>query len=816
MLAHPETRRTSEAGVSLTELMVSITIMSVIFGATAKFASDINHAREVVDRNIQIDSMRWYVRDSLDCAATLGVTKKTKLPLNCADFSKSKGVNLKARAIGSDDPGMEFKDIFEKTAWKFRAYCENNGIVVEYAPRNPMKVDEHRKNHYIYPATDLIMPREMRPINLAKVTKSALPKTLGFAPLSGKFKNEGPEKCPATNSLGAFASLAIAVVKMGLNTIEVANTTAQLEKKWPGGIAAKTLGVKGTFGGLNTDFANIGKSLPGGIVGLPKIVGVVQATERFAVDSMGKIAEEALKRGGLNVLGTVIGSVASGQGVDAGEIAGSFGKGALDSVSKTYGLPPLGTNIDESIRRGEVGLWEMANNADSIDSRLSLATKMPMQLFVVVNEVQKALSNQMEKTSQLMSNGLAQGFPDNESAKQAVNSLWATEKYIREEAVTKTSAAVDKYVGDSLRNALTYQILTVRAQVAEKFDAIEAEVRASPNQPHIIASMLQAVAARKRAALLQIEQLKQNAYAVVEAVCNELKNQFLAEVNSIINDPKKGIRALVQQYLADLQANRTLSAEEAGQILNGIDFDMNKLMEEGKLGTPIPPDGLWADLFEGGGLFCREFFNRDPMRDFEDDGNPCPYVSPQYPVLGRTTGGRPVCCREVTESGVNPAICAANEVSILGGAECSSAGQPVLGQEVARSDVLPGFRGRGLGIAFGFMVEMSFGGVVPPWHPQPLPHVHTVQGNAKIIVPPVGPTAMTVNQVYARQPKRLGGFLRANSYEQQNDGRVGGAASMCFFANKRYSRDDDWTDPRFARHGVTSKALCCPVVGVEP
>jgi hypothetical protein len=779
------------AGFTLVELLTSMLVVSVVFAGAVRFAMNTISAREMVRRDIELEGVRWYIRDSLDCGQTFSVKKSTKLPLNCADFPRGKDLVLRSRPMGDSTTGGNINDVFGNTVWKLRGYCDNNQLVVEYAPRVMKKIDRKRGLMDVTPS-DVALPRLVRPSELN--TNPKLPETAGFAFLGTQLQNEQPVPCPPTNSFGTLVALARFGVQTFLNSMPVKNDPLRASERWAARI--NTAGLR---------------SLPAGAGNLGSAaLGAVQEARNVTGQLMKQVAAEALKRSVSRTVATTLEGVLSGKGLNTKQIGTSFTTGAIDGAAGVFGLPPMGTNVANAMQSGDWGLNRLAAGNEA-DYTLTLAAKIPLQMGIVLTNAGQDMNACVQRAMGILQTGVAQAIPatrvDGFFSKDLNNCL-------RNGTVDRFEQSMDNLVGNMLRKAFGAEYGAIKPAVNAKFDKIEADIRARESNPVLLAKALESLSAIRVDTLAQVDAQAAATTEVVDGMMNEVKADFRAQINAISVDPSLGQEAMLQKLRNDLAQIQNRIRQSSSDLLNNLRNGKVTDPRKGKGGVPVLPDPPWMDLFSGAAHLCGNIFAQIPERDYLETENSCPLVADGvYPIFAGRKGELPICCREVS-SNAGEAMCGANEYSLLGGAECSGPGESLLGQNVSRPDVLPAFQGTGVGVAISFALRPEIGSAGSPPGPVVIkPHSHAVQGRAVVLVPPIGPTAITVSQVYTSTNTFLGGFLRASGPEFQRNGEAGGQTALCHFANKRGSRHDVWTGPA-ARHKVQTRGLCCPVMGV--
>jgi hypothetical protein len=788
----------NDSGYSLTELMIAVGLAAVVFGAGVKLTSFLSSAKEQVSRNIDLDGARWYVRDSLDCNQTLGISDSTTLPLVCGDYSADKKLTMRTRSRDGSSAGLDLNTVFSNTAWKFRTYCRDSGLVVEYAPKKPRAVD--RAAPAQVSPSETIPPRIVVPDGLE--TSGNVPAVLGFSYVGTTFKDEKPIPCPPTSSLGGLIALVRFAAQTVLNVARVDDGAKQLEAQWGPEVAKATAAVNAGIGSLASELA----TGPGGEALKTSVENVGNYAKKF----VGDLALNALKQGGQAVAANVAGSVLAGKNVDSSTLLTGFTAGALDSVAKQMGAPPLGSNLMNALQSGRVGLFEMMNEANTIDSGLNLYAKLPLQVGIAMTDVQKSLDQRMDAATEILWRGASQGLSKNKLLEMAAKAAIDTNRFVREEVAGQLTHVLNDELGTPLKKFANGQIDGLKKVVGEKLDGVREDAKTHGRD----SGVLKSISDHKDGITKGIDSLKG---VFSDYVTNEIRKQangMTEQLASKINDPHMGVRAVLEKFVKEADEQKMDPRATVPDSTNRIRFRLPPIPDIPALPKPKPAvaanDG-WRDLFSGQGLFCRDAFRWEPLRDFADDSNPCPFVSSgDYPFLAGRNEGVATCCREVPSAPQGVAQCAGNEFVISGGAECSTGGKYLGGAAFVRPDVRPVFSGRGFGIALGFKVGPGFGGGIG--HIPPKPHKHVVQGGAKVLLPPVGPGAIAVNEVFYDNKFFLGGFLRASSVGGGAGGGMSATSASCMTANQRGSRDNVWTQSPYP---ATSRSLCCPILGIR-
>ncbi len=791
-----------QAGLSLAETLVALTIASIVFGGAMKLATTMVSQREVVDKRIDLDGTRWYIRDALDCKGTLGVNSKSRLPLNCADFPPGKDLSLRAVPLSGSGAGAEINRVFEKTQWKFRAFCQNNALVVQYQPRKFKSSDAGLNGLQPMP-TDLLPLRN--PSQSVNGITPTLPASVGFSPVGNQFSSDKPFPCPPTNSLGSLIALVRFAGQTVLNSAHVDDGMDKFKDQLKAQDAAAASGVSSGFSGLAKDIGT-----GPGTEALQKAVAQANAA---SAKWMADLATNAIRKGGEAVAAQVASGVMSGKGVNTQGILQTFTAGALDNAAQAIGAPPVGENFVNALNNGKVGIAEIFSGANTIDSGLDVFAKIPLKMMVAATDVQTSIENRMDSVANILTQGIAQNLPKNQLTQLAVNAVNSLEKYLKKDVPVQYAAILNQNIAVPLYASVASEVATVKNNLAKQFADLEYVAKLDPN-PQIVQQNLAKIAARKTQVFGQVDAMQQQLNATVTGMVNNYMQDFMNQMAVLYSTGSQGMRAILNNLLNDVQKSKDAVHATFQDALNKVKVQMATLPQAGVQGNPIFPDANWRDLYDGASSFCKDEFTLDPLRDFAPDSNPCPFVeNGRYPFLAGKRNGQPDCCREVESTGGN-AQCGAQEVAFYGGAECSGYNQPLSGSRVFRSDVMPIFQGQGLGMAAGFLLGWADGGLtgIPP--KPPIPHQHVVQGGANVMVLPVGPGALTVNNVFYSSGMWLGGFLRGNGTYVGTSGKPEGQAASCVFANGRRSRFDDWTGAN-AQHQVRSRILCCPLLGVQ-
>jgi hypothetical protein len=432
---------------------------------------------------------------------------------------------------------------------------------------------------------------------------------------------------------------------------------------------------------------------------------------------------------------------------------------------------------------------------------------LPLQVGVAMTDVQKSVDQRMDEATDALWRGASQGFSQNKLLEIAAKAAIDTDRFLKEEVPGRLTDVLNSELGNPLRRFANGQIDGLNKTVGEKLDGIRNEAQSLGRG----SGVLNSIAKHKGDITKGIDALKG---AFSDYVSKEIRNQasgMAEQLAKSVNDPDTGVKAILGKFIKDVQEQKIDPRATVPNSTTRIRFRLPTIPALPKPKPSVAANDGWRDLFSGQGLLCRDAFRWEPLRDFDDDSNPCPFVSSgHYPFLAGRNEGVATCCREVPSAPQGVAQCAGNEFAISGGAECSTGGKFLGGVEFVRPDVRPVFSGQGFGIAAGFKLGPGFGGGIG--HIPPKPHKHIVQGGAKVLIPPLGPGGIAVKEVFFDNKFYLGGFLQASSVGSGSGGGMSATTASCQTANQRGSRHSVWTQSPYP---VNSRSLCCPILGIR-
>lgn len=792
-------RSSLQSGMTLVESMVALGIAGIVLSGAVKLLANLSVQKEIVDAQIGLDGVRWYIRDSLDCKRTFNISASTKLPLNCADFPAGSSISLRTGPTGNSPGGTDINRIFEKTNWKFRAFCSNNSLVVQYTPRSAKAFKTAQKNT-IAPLGEVFPLRQLRPSEYGELR--GLPRSVGFTPVGNAFASEKPVECPPTNSLGTLFAVARFAAQTVLNAAHVNDGMDKFREQLKSQTAVSQAGISSGIGSLARDVGSSNAAVQAKAVDM----------QAYANKWMGDLAVRSLQKGGEAVAGKVVSGVMGGKGIDTSNVLATFTQGTVDGAAKALGAPPIGSNFMSAMRSGNVGMAEILRGAPVIDSGLDVFAQIPLKMTVAALDVQKTIQQRTDETANILWSGMSRGLPIDQLGKLLNQSAYENKKFMNDEATSQFNRLLDFNVGGPLKKVLGAEVDELKQNLGTQFWNMENEAKKNPSTMN---QVLGAIGARRSDVLKQVDGLKGVLNKQVDGMLAGVKADFAKQMAEAGENLTKGFRDVMEKVLKDAQNAKSTSRTQFRDMISKLKYDPSIGPDVGKLGVKMPLNGEgWLDLFDGASAFCRDEFSGNPMRDFLPESNPCPYMNGgQYPFFAGRRSGDPTCCREVMSS-QGDARCESHEFAVYGGAECTGDGASLSGVRVGRTDVRPVFQGQGYGLGALFNISPSFGGVVPPAAPNPVPHQHVVQGGAPVVVLPVGPGALTVRDPFYMANMWLGGFLRGNTLQFSNSGQPSGQAAACYFANQRGSRHSDWVGES-ARYRERSKTLCCPVLNLN-